>query len=138
MHFPLTSSKVTPWALAGALFSFSVLTAGVADAVDTDTAGDATITIRRGQRASDLDLPDFKVESGTDEISGEPVAGLKESYESWKSACNQWKKEMREMNGASLLSLSCGAPRVARDASSRTTQSSTGNYKIKVRIREAK
>lgn len=96
--------------------------------------GDSTITIRKGERIND---PDFKIESGTEEISGEPVAGLKESYDSWKKACNDWKKEMREMNGASLLTVSCGAPRVQRDSSSRTTQSSMGNYKIKVRIRDA-
>ena len=96
--------------------------------------GDSTITIRKGERISD---PDFKIESGTEEVSGEPVAGSKESYDSWKKACNDWKKEMREMNGASLLTASCGAPRAQRDSSSRTTQKSVGTYKIKVRIRDA-
>jgi hypothetical protein len=96
---------------------------------------DSTISIRKGDKSRSLE-PDFEINSGTEEISGDPVAGKQESYLSWKKACADWKKDMREMNGAALVSLSCGTPRADRDSSSRVTQTSTGTYKLKVRIRD--
>jgi hypothetical protein len=95
---------------------------------------DSTITIRKADPAR-LE-PDYRIESGEEEISGEPVAGQDESYKSWKAACNDWKKEMREMNGKSLVTLNCGTPHPKRDKSMRVTQTSTGSYKLKVRIRD--
>lgn len=97
---------------------------------------DTTITIRKGADAARTE-PDYRIESGSEEIAGDPVAGMDESYKSWKEACSEWKKEMREMNGKALIALNCGTPRATRDKSSRVTQSSTGTYKIKVRVREA-
>jgi hypothetical protein len=96
---------------------------------------DSTITIRKGDAAKTD--PDYRIESGSEEISGDPVAGQQESYKSWKDACTEWKKEMREMNKATLIALNCGTPSASRDSSSRVTQKSTGTYKIKVRIRES-
>jgi hypothetical protein len=98
---------------------------------------DSTITIRKGDRHRPLD-PDVEVNSGTEEISGDPLAGLKESHDSWKKACDEWKKEMREMNGPALISLNCGTPHPERDSSSRVTQTSVGTYKLKIRVREAR
>jgi len=99
---------------------------------------DSQVTIRRSQVGSSLD-PDYRVESGTAEIAGEPVAGLKESYASWKQACEAWKKEMKEMNGNTLMAVQCGTPKAERDSSSsRVTQSSQGSYKLRVRIRESR
>jgi hypothetical protein len=95
-------------------------------------AEDRTLTIQHGE----IRQPDYQVESGTEELASEPVAGLKESYDSWKKACADWKKEMREMNGSSLISLSCGKPKATRDSSSRVTQESVATYKIKVKVRE--
>lgn len=97
---------------------------------------ESTITIRKGRDSAKTE-PDYRIESGTEEISGDPVAGQEESYMTWKAACNEWKKDMREMNGKALIALSCGTPRSVRDKSSRVTQSSTGTYKLKVRVREA-
>jgi hypothetical protein len=97
---------------------------------------DSTIVIRKGDKAKSME-PDYRIDSGSEEISGEPVVGQQESYDSWKKACADWKKDMREMNGKSLITLSCGTPHASRDSSSRVTQTSTGTYKIKVRIRDA-
>lgn len=97
---------------------------------------ESTITIRKGSEASKSET-DYRIESGTEEINGDPVAGQEESYKSWKAACNEWKKDMREMNGKALIALSCGTPHGSRDSSSRVTQSSSGSYKLKVRVREA-
>jgi hypothetical protein len=97
---------------------------------------DTTISIRKGERARSSE-PEYHIESGSSPISGDPVMGQQESYEAWKKACNEWKKDMREMNGKGLIALSCGTPTATTDSSGRKTQSSTGTYKIKVRMRDA-
>ncbi len=97
------------------------------------SSGDTTISVRKGDRPLE---PDYRVDSGTEEISGDPVAGQDGSYESWKKACADWKKDMREMNGKSLITLSCGTPHASRDKSMLVTQSSTGTYKLKIRVRD--
>jgi len=98
------------------------------------TDQDTTIMVRKGARP--LDPPDYRIDSGSEEITGDPVAGQDGSYESWKKACADWKKDLREMNGKALIALSCGSPRASRDKSMLVTQTSTGTYKLKVRVRD--
>jgi hypothetical protein len=92
-----------------------------------------TMSVKKGHPAE----AEYRIDSGTEEISGDPISGQQGSYDSWKKACAEWKKEMREMNGKTLITLSCGTPRASRDKTSLVTQASTGSYKIKVRIRES-
>jgi hypothetical protein len=122
------------------LLSFSGLPA-IAEGPSVSVTGvpadqESTITIRKGAEGARTD-PDYRIESGTEAINGDPVAGQDESYKSWKAACNEWKKDMREMNGKALIALSCWTPHGTRDSTSRVTQSSTGAYKLKVRVRDA-
>ena len=98
---------------------------------------DTSIVIHKGPNGGALEPPDYRIDSGSEEIAGEPVAGQAESYASWKQACADWKKDMREMNGKTLISLACGTPHSTRDsATSRVTQTSEGLYKIKIRVRD--
>jgi hypothetical protein len=101
---------------------------------DVPTQGDTSIVIKKGAPASQPHR-DFEVESGTEEITGDPAASAKEAMDSWKQACAEWKKEMGEMNAGQLLALSCGTPRAEKDKNFRTTQSSTGTYKVKVKVK---
>lgn len=95
-----------------------------------------TITVERG-RARSQD-PEFRIETDSEEIQGEPVAGKVESYNSWKKACDDWKKEMREMNGKALISLNCGKPKLEKDSVTMlATQTSVGTYKLKVRVKDS-
>lgn len=122
--------------LAAGLTSMSVLAEGPSVSVTgVPTDQESTITIRKGVDSGRTE-PDYRIESGSEEINGDPIAGQEGSYGSWKAACSEWKKDMREMNGKALIALSCGTPHATRDSSSRVTQSSTGTYKLKVRVRE--
>src|SRR4051794_208691 len=75
---------------------------------------DTTISVKKGRPAE----TDYRIDSGTEEISGDPVSGQQGSYESWKKACTDWKKEMRDMNGKTLITLNCGTPHSSRDKTS--------------------
>ncbi len=100
------------------------------------TDSDTSILIQKGRPAGGI-YRDYEVEAGSEEIAGEPVAGAKESLASWKQACAEWKKDMREMNQGQLLSLSCGTPKGTKDQNLLMTQTSTGTYKIKVKVRDS-
>src|SRR3954469_6653538 len=62
---------------------------------DISTQEDTSVLIKKGAGSFG---PDFEIVSGENEISGDPMAGAKESLASWKAACNSWKKDMREEN----------------------------------------
>jgi hypothetical protein len=80
--------------------------------------------------------PDYKILEDSEEVAGDPSAGRQESYDSWKKACADWKKELKDANGDRLISSNCGRPRVEKDSVTfQTTQVSTGTYRLKVSVR---
>ena len=82
------------------------------------------------------EAPEFEFVSDTAEIAGDPHPGLKESYASWKEACENWKKEMKEMNKQNeILSLNCNAPSSSRQHDGLQIYRSNGSYKLKVRVK---
>ncbi len=86
-------------------------------------------------RNSKKDRERVKVESGTDTIQGEPQDQIKAAYRTWDQACKEWKAELRSLNGARLLFMSCGAPK--REVETIQSQkwfvySSEAKYKIAV------
>ncbi|MBN8555324.1 MAG: hypothetical protein J0L93_07765 [Deltaproteobacteria bacterium] len=129
--------------LSAILFSQSVMaddapTAPAAPAAPTTTSnsqsGERTILIQESTGKKDSPAKVF-VESGTEEISGSPEAGVKPAYRTWEQKCTEWKNELERRNGKNLLVVSCGSPkrtseRIQSDMS--YTYHSTGKYKIKV------
>ena len=100
---------------------------------DISTQEDTSLIIKKG---SGICGPDFEVVSGVDEVAGDPSAGTKESYTSWKVACESWKKAIRGMNKLNqVLSLSCNFPTLIRLDSGLNIYHSSASYKLKVRIR---
>lgn len=96
---------------------------------------DSSIIIHKGPLipGQGLGLPEFQIVESKDEVSGEPVMGRKESYASWKSACAEWKKELKANNGDRLLYSNCGKPSLHKDETTQEiTQVSEGTYKLKV------
>ncbi len=85
---------------------------------------------------------DFEIVEDTDEVSGDPVAGVNESRKSWKEACAEWKKELKEANPGQVVTANCGTPKmdknddVAGKGSGIYTWKSTAKYRLKVRIRD--
>jgi len=84
---------------------------------------------------------DFEIVEDTDEVSGDPVGGTKESYASWKEACKEWKKEIKEANPGQVVTINCGSAKMEKDDTSGKgagiyVYKSTGKYRLKVRIRD--
>ena len=99
---------------------------------------DTSIVIKKGPQAT-VDLrPDFEIIAGDGEIFGDPEMGQKASFASWKVACENWKKELKELNkGNHILVINCNSPTSTQSNGLMTFQS-RGTYKIKVPMRAGK
>lgn len=96
---------------------------------------DTSVIIKKGAGSCG---PDFEVASGMDEVAGDPSSGTKESYASWKKACEAWKKDTREMNKANqVLNLNCNLPSLIQLNSGLKIYHSSASYRLKTRIRNA-
>ncbi len=101
---------------------------------DIETSKDTTITVKKG--AVETQCLAFEIIQGSDEIAGDPEFDRAKAHSSWKAACADWKKSMREMNKDNqILSMSCNSPKGSKE-SDRHTFVSSGSYKNKVRVRE--
>lgn len=104
-------------------------------------SGDSSVLIETTKNPKSL-KHDFEIISGSEEISGDPTSGTKEARTSWKEACAEWKKELKENNkDGQVLVASCGPATFTKDDTSGAgsgiyTYKSNGTYKIKVRIRD--
>ncbi len=100
---------------------------------DIPTHEDTSVIIKKGVASFG---PDFEIVSGVDEVAGDPLAGSKESHASWKVACENWKKETRELNKTNqVLSLNCNLPMPTRIEGGLNIYHSSASYKLRVRIR---
>ena len=95
---------------------------------------DTTITVKKG--VPETQCVAFEVIDGKEEVTGDPEFDRAKAHTSWKTACAEWKKEMREMNKDNqILTLNCNGAKASKDTD-RHSYHSTGTYKIKVRVRE--
>ena len=73
----------------------------------------SAVTIEKGK------IPqwnEYQIIDGQDEIFGTPEYDRTRAYSSWKSACADWKKSMKEMNtDRQLLTLNCSSPAQSRE-----------------------
>jgi hypothetical protein len=100
---------------------------------DLPADGDTSIVIKKG---ADAGTQDFEVVSGNEDVVGEPKPSNREAYASWKAACAEWKKEMRELNKEnSVIALNCNASTKEKDENGLTTHKSSGTYKMRVRLK---
>lgn len=105
-------------------------------------AGDSSVLIETTKNAKLKQ--DYEIVSGEEEIMGDPTAGTKDAYTSWKDACREWKKELKENNNSKdgqVLISSCGSASFVKDESTGTgsgiyTYKSNAKYKLKVRIKD--
>ena len=119
--------------IAAIAFSLSVSafaqTAGIKD-IPAD--GDTTISISKGKNTQN----EFQITEGNADIAGEPNVMTKEARASWKAECDQWKKEIKELNKDNqVLALTCNTPNCSKNATSETVCTSQGTYKLKTKVR---
>lgn len=104
------------------------------------SAGDSSVLIETTKNAKFKQ--DFEIVSGEEEVVGDPTAGSKEAYTSWKEACKEWKKELKDNNkDGQVLVASCGTAAFTKDESAGAgsgiyTYKSNAKYKLKVRIKD--
>jgi|GEM_PF-1847935 len=101
---------------------------------------DSSVLIQKTKGAKIL--PDYEVLAGDEELSGDPTAGRVEALKSWKEACAEWKKELKENNkDGQVLLASCGSAKFNKDDSAGAGSGlyvyrSEAKYKIRVRIKD--
>lgn len=129
---------------ACALVSFLALSALADDhtkiiqKVDNDGEKESSVLIQTTKGAKIQ--PNYEITSGEEEIAGDPVAGMKEAYASWKTACADWKKELKENNKENqVLVSSCGTAKFTKDDSAGSGSGiyvyrSQAKYKLRVRV----
>lgn len=99
---------------------------------DIPADGDTTISIKKGDQTK----AEFEIVTDQAQISGEPEILSKAARTSWKKACDEWKKEIRELNKDNqVLSLNCGTPKCTKTDMTETVCTSDANYKLRVKIR---
>lgn len=93
-----------------------------------------TISIKKGDAASRCEKQ-FEIVNGTAAIEGDPSVLVKDARASWKQACAQWKKEIKEMNTDNkVLAIDCGKASCSLQGSEGQVCHSEGSYKIKTKI----
>ena len=97
---------------------------------DISAQEDTTIEIRKGIKTDQT----FEISEGTEDITGDAAPLIQTARANWKTACADWKKEMKENKESPVLMSSCGKM-TCTTAAMESTCSSVGKYKLKVRVK---
>jgi hypothetical protein len=93
-----------------------------------------TISIKKGDASAKCEKM-FEIVEGTGQIEGDPSVLVKEARASWKLACTQWKKEVKDMNQESkVMMMDCGKVTCSQQSSEGQVCRSEGNYKVKTKV----
>lgn len=99
---------------------------------DIPADSETTISVSRGGKVQ----AQFEITDGSAEIEGDPEILINVARSSWKKACEDWKKEIKDLNKQNqILAISCNGSTCAKNESSATVCKSTGTYKLKVQVR---
>jgi hypothetical protein len=101
---------------------------------DLPVSEDTVISIKKGQAAAKPEKL-FEITEGTGEIAGDPQLLVKEARAAWKKACDEWRKEIKDLNKENkIIILQCNQPKCANIGTEGMVCSSAGNYKIRVPV----
>lgn len=110
--------------------------AGVTEIPISENGTTTTISVQKGSPTAPGSRDTSEVLDGSAEIAGEPNVLVKGARESWKVACDDWKKEVKDLNKENqVIALNCGSPKCATEAGG-TVCKSTANYKVKVNLKK--
>lgn len=97
-------------------------------------AGDEGTTITIGKKGKNSTTSEFQITEGSDELNGDAAPLLKDARNNWKKACEDWKKELKELNsGNQIITMNCGKMDCVTAAMETTCKSNT-THKIRVKI----
>lgn len=100
--------------------------------------GDTSIVIKKGDVNALIQCVEYQIIDGSEDLSGEPALVKNVAQKSWKVACNDWKKETKELNSNAknvVLAINCGSSGAVQEGENWVYRSH-GTYKLKVKIRE--
>jgi len=98
---------------------------------DIPAGEDTTIKIEKGNKSENT----YEITTSTEAVEGEPAPLLKEARANWKTACKEWKKDVKDLNKDNqIISMSCGSMKCSTTAME-TTCTSEGKSKIKVKVK---
>lgn len=120
------------------LFFFLALAQEVGLKVDSGSSAsneDTTISIKKGNQPA-VNKKKYTISDGDEEIAGDKDVLKKNAEKNWKQACDDWKKEIKELNKDNkVISLSCGSMKCTKDGVESACKS-TGLYKVRVLTEE--
>lgn len=117
---------------------FLMSASAVAQKVDLQVDGvntneNTTIEIKKNDRPKNE--KSFEITEGTDEITGEFSTLLQEARKNWKTACEDWKKELKDLNKENqVLFISCGRMTCSKVSVESSCQS-VAKYKLRVQLK---
>ena len=130
----------TPTLITASILLFASLTlaqtANIKD-LPLDENQRTTITIEKGAPTPTPGSQPVahEVLEGTAEIEGDSAPLQKQAKANHKKACDEWKKEVKELNASNtILMINCNLPKCAPEATAMTVCRSTGTYKIRLKL----
>lgn len=106
-------------------------TAAVKD-IPLSQDGETTISVKKGAAKVE---PLWEVVKEEAEVSGDPDVALGQARTNWRTACNEWKKEVRELNTDNkVIALNCGKMACSKNQILETTCTSKANFTVKVKL----
>lgn len=98
---------------------------------DIPADGDTTISVKKGSSADNK----FEITSGEDDVEGDSANLIKEARANWKTACADWKKELKALNTDNkVLAMNCGKMICSTEGVESTCRSKA-SYKLKVQVK---
>lgn len=111
--------------------SLMAQTANIKD-IPVDPEQGTTIRIEKGARPNAPTTSE--VLEGQAEVTGDPKPLARVARESWSKACEDWKKEVKELNKDNqIMALSCNSAKCSNEGVL-TVCKSTATYKIRMKI----
>lgn len=101
---------------------------------DIDNQEDTSIIVKKGDVQGNC--TEYAIVDGKEEIFGAPDYDRSKAYAGWKTACNEFKAHMKELNKENvLLTLHCAQPQGTKEGDQWVFKSA-GTYKIKTKVKE--
>ncbi len=101
---------------------------------DLTATPDTTISIQKGKPMKECTV--FEIIDGREEVFGGPEYDKSKALASWKTACNEWRGNFKEMNRENrVISVNCGQFTQGRDGE-QYLYKSTATYKVRVKMQE--
>jgi hypothetical protein len=93
---------------------------------------ETTISVRKGAKATEKVWEIVKEEA---DVSGDPDVLVAKARLSWRTACSDWKKEVRELNTDNkVLALNCGKVECTKNSMTESICTSKATYTLKVKV----